>query len=112
MPIVSLRNGEGPCVLLMSGTHGDEYEGQVALTRLVRSLSYKKIRGQIIILPMANYPAAKAGLRVSPLDEGNLNRMFPGDVGGSPTQMIAHFIELSSSAGQMLFWTCIAVARP
>lgn len=93
MPIVSIRNGDGPKVLLMAGVHGDEYEGQVTLARLARSLVPNAIRGQVIILPMANYPAAKAGLRVSPLDEGNLNRMFPGDPSGSPSQVIAHFIE-------------------
>ncbi|HSV82776.1 MAG TPA: succinylglutamate desuccinylase/aspartoacylase family protein [Ramlibacter sp.] len=93
MPLVSIRNGEGPKVLLMAGVHGDEYEGQVTLARLARMLEPEDIRGQVVILPMANYPAAKAGSRVSPLDEGNLNRMFPGDPLGSPSQMIAHFIE-------------------
>ena len=38
IPLVSIRNGEGPCVLLMAGTHGDEYEGQVTLTRLAQSI--------------------------------------------------------------------------
>ena len=42
---------------------------------------------------MANYPAAKAGLRTSPIDELNLNRVYPGDPNGSPTMMIAHYIE-------------------
>ena len=31
IPIVVIKNGEGPTVLLMAGNHGDEYEGQVAL---------------------------------------------------------------------------------
>lgn len=93
IPLVSIRNGDGPRILLMSGTHGDEYEGQVALTRLAQSLTPDSVRGQIFILPMANYPAAKAGLRISPLDGENLNRIFPGDACGTPSQMIAHFIE-------------------
>lgn len=41
---------------------------------------------------MANYPAAQAGLRTSPLDGGNLNRSFPGDPRGTPTQVIADYI--------------------
>ena len=32
-------------------------------------------------------------MRTSPIDDGNLNRSFPGDPLGSPTQIIAHFIE-------------------
>lgn len=42
---------------------------------------------------MANFPAAEAGLRTSPLDGGNLNRGFPGNPAGSPTDIIAHYIE-------------------
>ncbi|MFU1717858.1 succinylglutamate desuccinylase/aspartoacylase family protein, partial [Bacillus amyloliquefaciens] len=30
--------------------------------------------------------------RLSPLDNGNLNRSFPGNALGSPTQMIAHYV--------------------
>ncbi len=38
-------------------------------------------------------PAAAVGRRTSPLDEGNLNRLFPGDPMGSPTAQIAHFVD-------------------
>lgn len=93
IPIVTIRNGDGPTVLLMSGTHGDEYEGQIALAKLCRELEPGDIRGRLIILTMANYPAAEAGLRSSPIDDGNLNRTFPGDPLGTPTQAIAHYIE-------------------
>jgi predicted deacylase len=83
-------------VLLVAGNHGDEYEGQVALTRLARELDPTQIRGRIIILPAANLPASLAGRRTSPLDpgeRGNLNRCFPGEARGSPTAMIAHYID-------------------
>ena len=49
--------------------------------------------GRIIILPAANLPAAMAGARVSPIDDGNLNRAFPGDPDGTPTFAIAHYID-------------------
>lgn len=93
MPIACIKNGNGPNVLLLGGNHGDEYEGQVALTKLAQSLEPAQMRGRIIILPMANYPAAQAGRRTSPIDGGNLNRTFPGDADGTPTEMIAHLIE-------------------
>ena len=96
IPIVCIRNGDGPRVLIMSGSHGDEYEGQIITSRLCRELAASDIRGRIVILPAANYPAARAGRRTSPLDpggEGNLNRAFPGDPNGAPTAMIAHYIE-------------------
>lgn len=104
VPLVCMKNGEGPTVLLTSGVHGDEYEGQVTLTRLIRALEPADVSGRIIILPMANYPAARAGLRTSPVDELNLNRVFPGTRDGRLTEMLAHYIdsELTPRADYML----------
>ncbi len=93
VPISVIANGEGPTVLLLAGVHGDEYEGQIALTKLCAELDAQDVRGRLIVLTMANAPAAEAGLRTSPIDGGNLNRAFPGAARGSPTQMIAHYIE-------------------
>ena len=93
IPFVQIKNGDGPTILLMAGNHGDEYEGQVAVTRLAKALEPNMINGRVLLLPMANYPAAKAGYRTSPIDDGNLNRSFPGDPTGSVTQVIAHYIE-------------------
>ncbi len=93
IPITVIRGGDGPTVLFLAGVHGDEYEGQIALGNLSRDLAPDDLRGRVVILPMLNAPAAKAGLRTSPIDSGNLNRVFPGDATGSPTQMIAHYIE-------------------
>lgn len=92
VPIVRIRNGEGPTALLVAGSHGDEYEGQVALSRLARLIEPRDLRGCILLLPHLNLPAARAGRRLSPLDEGNLNRLFPGDAVGSPTAMLAHYV--------------------
>jgi len=93
VPVACIRNGSGPTVLLMSGTHGDEYEGQVTLSKLINRLEPDDIQGRVIIFPMANFPAAKAGLRTSPIDDLNLNRVYPGDPDGTPTLMIAHYVE-------------------
>ncbi len=93
VPIAVVGNGEGPRILLTAGNHGDEYEGQVVLTRLVQRLEADAVRGRIIVLPALNLPAAQAGARVSPLDGGNLNRVFPGDPHGGPTWKIADYVE-------------------
>jgi predicted deacylase len=93
VPIVVVRNGNGPSVLLMAGNHGDEYEGQVTLSRLARLLEPGDINGCVIILPAANAPAVMAGTRRSPIDNGNLNQAFPGRHDGTPTDQIADFVE-------------------
>ena len=93
IPIVRIKNGDGPDVLMQAGNHGDEWEGQIGLGNLIRSLEPKDIKGRLVILPSANFPAAMAGQRTSPIDDGNLNRSFPGNAEGSITEQIAHFIE-------------------
>ncbi|ESY88192.1 succinylglutamate desuccinylase/aspartoacylase family protein, partial [Mesorhizobium sp. LNHC209A00] len=92
IPAICLKNGDGPTALLIAGTHGDEYEGQIALMRLSRKLKPSEIEGRIIILPALNFPAVRSGRRVSPIDEGNLNRLYPGRAHGTATEMIAHYV--------------------
>lgn len=90
-PICVARNGEGPTALLTGGNHGDEYEGPIALYKLAADLELEKIRGRVIIVPAMNYPALDAGRRTSPIDNGNLNRVFPGSPTGTVTEKIADY---------------------
>ncbi len=91
--IAVIKNGKGPTALLMAGNHGDEYEGQVVLTRMIRELEPAAIGGRVIIVPTANVAAALAGVRTSPIDEGNLNRAFPGEPNGTTTFAMAHYYD-------------------
>jgi predicted deacylase len=93
IPCVVFRNGDGPSTMLMAGNHGDEYEGQIALCRIVRELGSRDVRGRVIVVPAINLPAAMAGTRVSPVDDLNLNRCFPGNPNGRPTEQIAYYVE-------------------
>ncbi|WP_291296402.1 succinylglutamate desuccinylase/aspartoacylase family protein [Elioraea sp.] len=93
IPAACLRNGPGPTLLLVGGNHGDEYEGQITVGEIIRTLDPALITGRIIALPAANFPAVMAGSRLSPIDQGNLNRSFPGDPDGTPTRALAHYIE-------------------
>ncbi len=93
IPITVVKRGEGPTVLLTGGNHGDEYEGPVALFDLARTLGADGVSGRVIILPAMNYPAFRAGRRTSPVDQGNLNRLFPGRPDGTITQKIADYVQ-------------------
>lgn len=93
IPVISLKGGAGPTVLITGGTHGDEFEGPAAMMRLAQKLDPKDLTGQVILLPALNAPSFTATARVSPLDGANLNRAFPGDPNGGPTAMIADFVE-------------------
>ncbi|MEO1017962.1 MAG: succinylglutamate desuccinylase/aspartoacylase family protein [Pseudomonadota bacterium] len=92
IPICVINHGTGPTALLMGGNHGDEYEGQVGLLKLIRAVEPAMLQGRVIIIPAINLPAARAGTRTSPLDAGNLNRSFPGATDRGPTAMIAHYL--------------------
>lgn len=92
IPLICVRNGVGPTALLIAGNHGDEYEGQVALMNIARTIAEEDIQGRVIIIPSLNFPAVMAGCRVSPIDDGNLNRLFPGRAHGTLTEMIAHYV--------------------
>ncbi|WP_413989615.1 succinylglutamate desuccinylase/aspartoacylase family protein [Labrys okinawensis] len=93
VPFLRVKNGSGPSLLLMAGNHGDEYEGELQLGRLMRRLDPAVIQGTVTVLPAANLPAVMAAKRCSPFDGGNLNRAFPGDPSGTPTARLAHFLE-------------------
>ena len=88
----SIRNGDGPVVVVSGAVHGDEYEGPVVIGELLRQTRVEDVRGQLILLPGFNGPAMRAGRRTSPIDLLNLNRVFPGDDFGAPTQQIARYV--------------------
>ncbi len=91
IPVTVVRNGDGPTALLTGANHGDEYEGPIALQTLAHELEPDQITGRVIIVPYMNYPAFRAATRVSPIDNVNLNRSFPGAPDGSATQKIANY---------------------
>jgi predicted deacylase len=93
IPLMVANRGQGPTVLLTGANHGDEYEGPLALMHLMRELPVERLNGRLIIIPALNMPAYRAGTRLSPIDQVNLNRVFPGDRNGTPSMMLAHYIE-------------------
>jgi len=92
IPVFSLIGGPGPTVLFTGGVHGDEYEGPLVLSELLRRLDPATLAGRVLVVPRANLPAARAGRRTSPVDGGNLARLFPGDRAAGLTAAIAQAI--------------------
>jgi predicted deacylase len=84
------RDGRG--LLVCGATHGNEYEGPVALKRLLGEIRPADVSGRIMIVPVLNVPAFRAGERDTPDDGMNLNRAFPGSAAGTITQRLAHFV--------------------
>lgn len=82
----------GRGLVATGSTHGNEYEGPVALKHLVREIPLDDVLGRVILIPVLNAVAFKAGRRDSPDDGVNLNRAFPGDARGTITSRIADFV--------------------
>ncbi|MGI9316680.1 MAG: N(2)-acetyl-L-2,4-diaminobutanoate deacetylase DoeB [bacterium] len=93
IPITVAKNGDGPTALFTGANHGDEYEGPVALWDLAHTVDSDALSGRVIIVPGMNYPAFRVGKRTSPIDGGNMNRVFPGNPSGSITEKIADYFQ-------------------
>lgn len=86
-------SSEGPVLALIAGTHGYEYPPILAMHRILKRPELETLRGTLIIVHVAN-PSSFYGRTIyyNPADGENLNRMFPGDAGGTESQRIAKVI--------------------
>jgi predicted deacylase len=96
MPInvpVWIANGrtEGPTFCVIAGDHGIEYSGMEAVRRLMQQVDPETLRGRIVTIPCVNTPGFGKS-RACPLDQKNINRMFPGNANGSISEIIAYLV--------------------
>jgi predicted deacylase len=90
-----LVNGDadGPTLVVTGGVHAAEYASIAAALDLGRSLDPQELRGRVVVVPVMNMPAFTArSIYVCPLDGRNLNRVFPGDAGGTASEQIADWV--------------------
>ena len=83
---------DGPVFSAIAGVHGAEYCGIEAVIRLYREADPQQISGTLITA-IANLPAfLERSMYVCPVDDKNLGRFFPGDPGGTYSQVLAHHV--------------------
>jgi predicted deacylase len=84
---------DGPRVCLIAGVHGCEYSSIAAVRQFMRELDVSALSGSIVAVPIVS-PTSFAARSpfVAPEDGRNLNRSFPGDAGGSFTEVLAHHV--------------------
>lgn len=96
LPLLVVRGrNPGKILVVSAGVHGDEYEGVRTIFETFEELKPQEMTGDFIGLSVANPPAFWNRTRLSPLDQGNLARVFPGAADGSPTEAIAFHIDQS-----------------
>ncbi len=75
----------GQGLVAFGSNHGNEYEGPVALKHLLREIDADEVLGRMILVPVLNPGAFRAGTRDASLDDGrNLNRSFVDGAGKTP----------------------------
>ncbi len=92
-PPVTVIRGEksSPIVTVTGGIHGCEYSSIQAAKEITLELKPEDLGGTVIVSPIINvsgFFSRRAFL--SPLDERNLNRYFPGNSEGTPSERLAH----------------------
>lgn len=106
IPVTTLANGQrltlpmhringsqpGPTLGMVALIHGDEPLPNAILRRVVQEVDPNKLKGSLLVLPVANPLAYEGQTRHTPLDGINLNRYFPGAPDGYITEQIAHMI--------------------
>jgi len=94
LPVIEVRGPtDGPRVCLLAGIHGCEYSSIEALTRFMRRLDPGELRGSVVAAPIVSVTSFRARSPfVTPEDGKNINRCFPGDPGGTFSDVLAHHV--------------------
>lgn len=80
----------GPTALITANIHGDEATGTGAVLELVKGLPELLTSGRVVLFPSLNPEGLSQRTREVPADNVDLNRSWPGDPRGGPTERLAH----------------------
>ena len=79
--LVAPGASRAPRLVCVAGIHGNEPEGITALLELWDEIGPGELAGTLVLVPVANPPAFRAGERRNPEDPLDMNRSFPGAPG-------------------------------
>lgn len=92
IPISIIKGAKpGPTLAVLAGLSGTDYGPMIALHQLGKNLDPAAISGTLILVHIANLPAFLGrSISLSPIDQKDLIRSFPGKPDGTVTERIAH----------------------
>lgn len=84
-------NGKEKRLSLVTGTHGDELDGQFVCYEVIRRINEQpeKLKGIVDIYPSVNPLGIDTGSRGIPMFDLDMNRVFPGDNNGAMAEYVA-----------------------
>jgi uncharacterized protein len=92
---VTVINGakDGKTLCLLGGTHGTEFASIEGVIRTVQNLDPKQMNGAVLAVTVLNGPQFEhRSAFLSPFDQLNQNRQFPGNPEGTLSQRTAHMV--------------------
>jgi len=92
LPVAVIGQGEGKQVTIVAAQHGNEWNGSFACHLLYQLLNPAKMKGKVVMLPIANPPAFTQRARVSNLDYIDMNRTYGFVKKRKPTEHLAKII--------------------
>lgn len=92
--------GGEPGMLITAGLHGDEGPwGGWAIRKLLERVEAADVHGFIRVVPMTNPLAMQMDKRNAPVDQLDMNRVFPGNATGSYSERAAHILATEALQG-------------
>jgi predicted deacylase len=92
LPVLSFSAGAGPTVVVTSNVHGDEATGVGVIHGLAARLERLLQRGTVHLYPSLNPEGLIQRTRTVPADSRDLNRLWPGDRYGGPSERVAQVL--------------------
>jgi predicted deacylase len=89
---VAVVNGEadGKRLYLQAVSDGDELNGLGVIRRVIPELDPASLAGSVVAVAIVNYHAFQVAQHRNPLDDTKMNRAYPGDPEGTPSERTAH----------------------
>lgn len=94
LPMYLIKGAEpGPTLVITGGVHAAEYASIAAALELGQTMDPTGIKGQVIVVPVLNQAGFSVrSIYLNPMDNVNLNRVFPGKADGSASEQIAYWV--------------------
>lgn len=91
VPLIVINGiNPGPVLYMGAASHGNEVNGIEICRRISQEINPGDLTGALVIVPIQNPMAFYLRRRASPIDNVNLDIVFPGRLDGSVSEIIAY----------------------
>jgi predicted deacylase len=105
IPFTVIRGAQdGPILVQTAGCHPTEYAGIDATIKLSNVIRPEELKGTLVGVPCVNIPGFWERMYINPLDEKNIQEVYPGKTDGTISDLMAYMLlnEIVSKANYYL----------